>query len=161
MSTITTKKLVFQERRKGYAPAMQISMKCSVAVHCLIFIHEAKGVARVTSTLLVESTGYNPVVIPNILRALKTVSRITVHRDAGGVEFCADPSPRSPSTRSMPRWNRRTESPNSGFIPVRDAPARWHKTSGRCCRRHIIKSRGHHQDHYGKHHAAIHAGRLP
>ncbi len=34
---------------------MQISMKCSVAVHCLIFIHEAKGIAKVTSNLLAES----------------------------------------------------------------------------------------------------------
>lgn len=50
---------------------MQISMKCSVAVHCLIFIHEAKGIAKVTSNLLAESTGSNPVVIRNILSALK------------------------------------------------------------------------------------------
>lgn len=50
---------------------MQISMKCSIAVHCLIFIHEAKGIAKVTSGLLSESTGSNPVVIRNILSALK------------------------------------------------------------------------------------------
>ena len=31
---------------------MQISMKCSVAVHCLIFIYEAEGKAKVTSNLL-------------------------------------------------------------------------------------------------------------
>lgn len=85
---------------------MQISMKCSVAVHCLIFIHEAKGDARVTSTLLAESTGCSPVVIRNILRALKTVGRITVHPDTGGVEFCTDPGPRSLSTRSMSPWSR-------------------------------------------------------
>ena len=41
---------------------MQLSMKCSIAVHCLIFIHEAKGIARVTSPLLAESTGCNPVI---------------------------------------------------------------------------------------------------
>lgn len=69
---------------------MQISMKCSVAVHCLIFIHEAKGVARVTSTLLAESTGCNPVVIRNILSALKKAGLITVHRGTGGAELCAD-----------------------------------------------------------------------
>ena len=71
---------------------MQISMKCSVAVHCLIFIHEAKGVARVTSTLLAESTGCNPVVIRNILSALKKAGLITVHRGTGGAELCANPA---------------------------------------------------------------------
>lgn len=71
---------------------MQISMKCSVAVHCLIFIHEAKGSARVTSNLLAESTGSNPVVIRNILSALKKAGLITVPRGTGGAELCADPS---------------------------------------------------------------------
>ncbi len=71
---------------------MQISMKCSVAVHCLIFIHEAKGIAKVTSNLLAESTGSNPVVIRNILSALKKAELITVPRGTGGAELCADPS---------------------------------------------------------------------
>ncbi|EOQ40124.1 Rrf2 family transcriptional regulator [Butyricicoccus pullicaecorum] len=71
---------------------MQISMKCSVAVHCLIFIHEAKGIAKVTSNLLAESTGSNPVVIRNILSALKKAGLITVPRGTGGAKLCADPS---------------------------------------------------------------------
>lgn len=71
---------------------MQISIKCSVAVHCLIFIHEAKGIAKVTSNLLAESTGNNPVVIRNILSALKKAGLITVPRGTGGAELCADPS---------------------------------------------------------------------
>ena len=71
---------------------MQISIKCSVAVHCLIFIHEAKGIAKVTSNLLAQSTGSNPVVIRNILRALKKEGLITVARGTGGAELCADPS---------------------------------------------------------------------
>lgn len=71
---------------------MQISIKCSVAVHCLIFIHEAKGIAKVTSNLLAESTGSNPVVIRNILSALKKARLITVPRGTGGAELCADPS---------------------------------------------------------------------
>ena len=71
---------------------MQISIKCSVAVHCLIFIHEAKGIAKVTSNLLAESTGSNPVVIRNILSALKKAGLITVPRGIGGAELCADPS---------------------------------------------------------------------
>lgn len=71
---------------------MQISMKCSIAVHCLIFIHEAKGIAKVTSNLLSESTGCNPVVIRNILSALKKAGLITVARGTGGAELCVDPS---------------------------------------------------------------------
>lgn len=71
---------------------MQISMKCSVAVHCLIFIYEAKGITKVTSNLLAESTGSNPVVIRNILSALKKAGIITVRRGTGGAELCADPS---------------------------------------------------------------------
>lgn len=71
---------------------MQISIKCSVAVHCLIFIHEAKGIAKVTSNLLAESTGSNPVVIRNILSALKKAGLITVPRGTGGAELCTDPS---------------------------------------------------------------------
>lgn len=67
---------------------MQLSMKCSVAVHCLIFIHEAEGVAKVTSGLLAQSTGVNPVVIRNILSALKKAGIITVHRGTGGAELC-------------------------------------------------------------------------
>lgn len=70
---------------------MQISMKCSIAVHCLIFIHEANGVAKVTSALLAESTGCNPVVIRNILSALKKAGLITVARGTGGAELCVDP----------------------------------------------------------------------
>lgn len=77
---------------KGYQVSMQISIKCSVAVHCLIFIHEAKGIAKVTSNLLAESTGSNPVVIRNILSALKKAGIITVPRGTGGAELCTDPS---------------------------------------------------------------------
>ena len=71
---------------------MQISIKCSVAVHCLIFIHEAKGIAKVTSNLLAQSTGSNPVVIRSILSALKKAGLIAVPRGTGGAELCADPS---------------------------------------------------------------------
>lgn len=70
---------------------MQLSMKCSLAVHCLIFIYEANGVARVTSTLLSQSTGANPVVIRNILSALKKAGLITVARGTGGAQLCQDP----------------------------------------------------------------------
>ena len=71
---------------------MQISIKCSIAVHCLIFIHEANGITKVTSNLLAESTGSNPVVIRNILSALKKAGLITVARGTGGAQLCADPA---------------------------------------------------------------------
>lgn len=71
---------------------MQLSMKCSVAVHCLIFINEAKGKAKVTSNLLAQSTGCNPVVIRNVLSALKKSGIITVARGTGGAELCKIPS---------------------------------------------------------------------
>lgn len=71
---------------------MQLSMKCSIAVHCLIFIREAKGKAKVTSGLLAQSTGCNPVIIRNILGALKKAGLITVARGPGGAELCRDPS---------------------------------------------------------------------
>lgn len=71
---------------------MQISMKCSVAVHCLIFIYEAKGKAKVTSNLLAQSTGCNPVVIRNVFSALKKAGIITVARGTGGAELCKPPS---------------------------------------------------------------------
>ena len=71
---------------------MQISMKCSVAVHCLLFIWEARDKVRVTSTLLAQSTGCNPVVIRNTLSALKKAGLITVHRGQGGAKLCKDPA---------------------------------------------------------------------
>lgn len=71
---------------------MQINMKCSIAVHCLIFIHEAKGIAKVTSSLLAQSTGCNPIIIRNILSALKKAGLITIPRGTGGAELCLDPS---------------------------------------------------------------------
>lgn len=70
---------------------MQLSMKCSVAVHCLLFIWEARGKARVTSTLLAQSTGCNPVIIRNLLSALKKAGLITVERGQGGAELCKKP----------------------------------------------------------------------
>lgn len=70
---------------------MQISMKCSVAVHCLIFIHEAQGKVKVTSHLLAQSTGCNPVVIRNVFSALKKAGIITVARGTGGAELCMPP----------------------------------------------------------------------
>lgn len=70
---------------------MQISMKCSIAVHCLIFIYEANGRVKVTSELLSESTGINPVIIRNILSQLKKAGIINVARGTGGAELLIKP----------------------------------------------------------------------
>lgn len=67
-------------------------MKCSVAVHCLVFIHEAKGEVKVTSNLLAQSTGCNPVAIRNVLSALKKAGIISVARGTGGAELIKAPS---------------------------------------------------------------------
>lgn len=45
-----------------------------------------------TSKLLAESTGSNPVIIRNILSSLKKAGLITVPRGTGGAELCTDPS---------------------------------------------------------------------
>lgn len=63
-----------------------------MAGHCLIFINEAKGKVKVTSNLLAQSTGCNPVVIRNVFSALKKAGIITVVRGIGGAELCRPPS---------------------------------------------------------------------
>lgn len=63
---------------------MHISSKCSVAVHCLIFIYEYGADTRVTSELLSLSTGCNPVRIRNIMSALKKDGMISVKSGTGG-----------------------------------------------------------------------------
>lgn len=55
----------------GRAKIMHVSNKCSIAIHCLIFIHEYGAENKVTSELLSFSTGCNPVTIRGILSALK------------------------------------------------------------------------------------------
>lgn len=70
---------------------MQLSMKCSVAIHCLIFMWEARDKVRVTSPLLAQSTGCNPVIIRNLLSALKKAGLITVERGQGGAQLCRPP----------------------------------------------------------------------
>ncbi len=63
---------------------MHISTKCSVAIHCLIFISEYGESHRVNSELLSLSTGTNPVTIRNILSALKRENIISVKFGTGG-----------------------------------------------------------------------------
>lgn len=63
---------------------MHISTKCSIAVHCLIFINEYGNNQRVTSELLALSTGCNPVTIRNIISALKKDHILSVKFGTGG-----------------------------------------------------------------------------
>ena len=66
---------------------MHISNKCSIAVHCLIFINEYGEEKKVTSELLSLSTGCNPVTIRNIISALKKDGIIDVKHGTGGATF--------------------------------------------------------------------------
>ena len=68
---------------------MHISTKCSVAVHCLIFIYEYGNVKKVTSELLSLSTGSNPVTIRNILSSLKKAGVISIKSGTGGATLAA------------------------------------------------------------------------
>lgn len=63
---------------------MQISKKCSIAIHCLVFIHEYGRQKKVTSELLSLSTGCNPVTIRNILSSLKKAGMIAIPSGTGG-----------------------------------------------------------------------------
>lgn len=68
---------------------MHISSKCSIAVHCLIFIYEYGTENKVTSELLSMSTGCNPVTIRNIISALKKDGIIEVKHGTGGTKLAA------------------------------------------------------------------------
>ena len=63
---------------------MHISTKCSVAIHCLVFICEYGESRKVTSELLSLSTGVNPVTIRNIVSALKKDGILSVKFGTGG-----------------------------------------------------------------------------
>lgn len=63
---------------------MHISTKCSVAIHCLIFIYEYGDAKKVTSELLSLSSGTNSVTIRNILSALKKDGIISIKFGTGG-----------------------------------------------------------------------------
>ena len=70
---------------------MHISTKCSVAIHCLIFIYEYGDKQKVTSELLALSTGINPVTIRNIISSLKKDGIISVKFGTGGTTLNCSP----------------------------------------------------------------------
>lgn len=70
---------------------MRIGTKCSAAVHCLLFLHEYGETQNVTSTMLARSTGCNPVVIRNLMSALKKAGIIEATVGKGGARLCQPP----------------------------------------------------------------------
>ena len=67
---------------------MHISSKCSIALHCLVFICDYGNTTRVTSGLLALSTGSNSVVIRNIVSALKKDGILHIKPGTGGTTIC-------------------------------------------------------------------------
>lgn len=70
---------------------MRINTKCSIALHCLIFISEYENKVKVTSELLAKSTGCNAAAIRNILNALQKADIISVVRGVGGAHLNGKP----------------------------------------------------------------------
>lgn len=70
---------------------MRISTKCSIALHCLIFITEYENKTKVTSELLAKSTGCNPAAIRSILNSLQKADIIYVTRGIGGAHLNKSP----------------------------------------------------------------------
>lgn len=63
---------------------MHISTKCSIAIHCLIFIYEYGESKKVTSQLLSMSTGSNAIIIRNILSSLRKEGIVSIKFGTGG-----------------------------------------------------------------------------
>ncbi len=71
--------------------AVRISTKCSIALHCLLFLHEYGDTQKVTSGLLALSAGCNPVVIRNLMSALKKAGIVEIRAGKGGAKLCRKP----------------------------------------------------------------------
>ena len=68
---------------------MQLSIRASLAIHCLILVSEFGETDKITSEKIALSTGTNPVAIRSIMSALKK-DEITVYRICNAVkpQFC-------------------------------------------------------------------------
>ena len=71
---------------------MKINTKCSLALHSLIAIAMFSDKVKVTSEIIANSTGTNPVIIRNIFGSLKKAGIIKVRRGYAGAELAMDPS---------------------------------------------------------------------
>jgi DNA-binding IscR family transcriptional regulator len=72
-------------------PVRTVNSKLSIAMHYLIFLYEYGNQTKVTSTLLSLSTGCNPVIIRNIMSALKKAGIITSPKGPGGAKLAMPP----------------------------------------------------------------------
>lgn len=71
---------------------MKINTKCSLAIHILLSIAMFSDKVKVTSEIIAESTGTNPVMIRNIFGSLKKAGMIRVRRGYSGVKLAMYPS---------------------------------------------------------------------
>lgn len=70
---------------------MRLNTKCSIALHCLVFISEYENKVKVTSELLAQSTGCNSAAIRSILNVLQKADIISIVRGVGGAYLNRDP----------------------------------------------------------------------
>lgn len=76
--------------REG-ADTVRLNTKCSIALHCLVFISEYENKVKVTSELLAKSTGCNSAAIRSILNALQKAGMISIVRGVGGAHLTCSP----------------------------------------------------------------------
>jgi len=70
---------------------MHISSRCSIAVHCLLFIHEYSPLTKVTGNLISTSTKTNPAATRSILGALKKAGILEIKSGTGGAALAVPP----------------------------------------------------------------------
>ncbi len=70
---------------------MRLNTKCSIALHCLLFIAEYEKKVKITSELLAKSTGCNSAAIRSILNLLQKSDIISIVRGIGGAYLARDP----------------------------------------------------------------------
>lgn len=71
---------------------MRISTKCSIALHILVLlvVFRDKNL-KMTSEILAQSAGCNPVVVRNLLGSMKKAGIVDVQRGSGGADLIAAP----------------------------------------------------------------------
>lgn len=70
---------------------MRISTKTSVSLHILILLEVFKN-HKLTSELLAQSVGCNPVIVRNMLGSLKKAGLVKVQRGLGGASLALSPN---------------------------------------------------------------------
>lgn len=71
---------------------MKINTQCSLAIHILISIAMFSDKVKVTSKIIANSTGTNPVIIRNIFGSLKKAGIIKIRQGCAGAELAMNPS---------------------------------------------------------------------